>query len=252
MTTKLRYQMLPYNREGEIDYSKLCFNPDDPDPLPDGMRQNPLLIEVLSILTARFDSNRRPDVFLDSNTFICYDRRNLNVRVGPDCYAAFGVDARAVRQRRLYLPWEAGKPPDFALEVASETTARHDVTGKRRIYAQVGVPEYWRFDPSGGDLYGAPLAGERLVEGAYHPIELTTDPDGVLKGYSPALELSLCWHDEWLYFYDPKTGEYLENFEQTQEARQADQAALQAERTARQADQARIRQLEEELRRRRP
>ena len=231
--------MLAYNLQSVIDYDKLCFNPDEPEPLPEAMIQNPVLFEILSILAARFTGgNRRPDVFLDSNTFICYDPGNLNVRVAPDCYMAFGVDARAIRERKIYLPWEVGKPPDFALEAASESTARHDVAGKRRIYARIGVPEYWRFDSTGGDHYGDPLAGEQLVEGVYRPVELTTGPDGVLKGYSPALALYLCWHDEWLYLYDPETGTYLGNLEQTQ-------AALRAE-------QARVRQLEEELRRRQP
>ena len=287
MTTKLPYTMLPYDRQGEIDYASLDFNPDEPEPLPDAMIQNPQIFEIMTILAARFDRRRRPDVFIDSNTFICYDRRNLNVRVGPDCYVAFGVDSRSIRQRRIYLPWEAGKPPDFALEIASETTARHDVSGKRRIYAEVGVPEYWRFDPSGCELYGDPLVGERLAEGAYTPIDLTTEPDGVLKGYSPSLALSLCWYEGWLYLYDPVTGEYLRNIIQLQDdllaaqdaleaeqaaleaeraalqaeraAREAKRDALQAERAAREAEQiareaaeARVRQLEEELRRRPP
>ena len=81
---------------------------------------------------------------------ICYDPNNLNVRVGPDFYFASGVDAPAIERTKLYLPWEAGKPPDFVLEIASESTAEHDVTGKRQIYAEIGVPEYWRFDRSGG------------------------------------------------------------------------------------------------------
>ena len=67
------------------------------------------------------------------------------------------------------------------------------MTGKRRIYAEIGVPEYWRFDRSGGHYYGAPLAGERLVDGIYQPVPLSGEPDGILKGYSPALRLSLCW-----------------------------------------------------------
>ena len=48
-------------------------------------------------------------MFLDNETYICYDPRNLNVRVAPDIYLAFGVDARAIRPRRLYLPWEGGQ-----------------------------------------------------------------------------------------------------------------------------------------------
>ena len=55
------------------------------------------------------------------------------------------------------------------------------------------MPEYWRFDPSGGEYHDAPLSGGLLVDGAYHPVELTTEPDGILKGYSPLLELSLAW-----------------------------------------------------------
>ncbi len=252
--------MLAYNRQGAIDYDSLEFNPDAPEPLPEGMIQNPVLFEILSILAARFiENSRRPDVFLDSNTFICYDRTNLNIRVGPDCYMAFGVDARAIRERKIYLPWEAGKPPDFVLEVASETTARRDVTRKRDIYAQIGVPEYWRFDPTGGEHYGQSLAGEQLIEGDYQAIDLATDPDGVLKGYSPALGLYLCWHEEWFYFYDPATGSYLRNLAQTQEALRSELGAhedtetlLRVERAAREADRARIRQLEGELRRRLP
>ena len=256
MTTKLKYKMLPYNREGEIDFSKLLFDPHERLTVPDAMIQNPIMIELMHVLNGRFRSNQRPDIFLDSNTYICYDRRDLNVRVGPDCYVAFGVDARAIRQRGLYLPWEVGKPPDFVVEVASPSTSRQDLRPKRDIYARIGIPEYWRVDPTGGDLYGQPLAGERLVEGAYQPMELTTEPDGVLKGHSPALSLSLCWRDEWLYLYDPETGQYLMNIGQALDAytsSQADlheeRAALQEERAAREAAQSRVRELEAEVRR---
>jgi hypothetical protein len=51
-----------------------------------------------------------------------------------------------------------------------------------------------------------------LVEGEYRPFELTTEPDGVLKGFSPTLGLSLCWDEARLYLYDPVTGEYLRNY----------------------------------------
>ena len=60
-----------------------------------------------------------------------------------------------------------GKPPDWVLEVASESTSRVDVNRKPGIYAQIGVPEYWRFDPTGGRYHGQPMAGERLVGTAF-------------------------------------------------------------------------------------
>ena len=232
MTTKLAYQI-----ESVIEYDKLGFDPDEPEPLPDAMFQYPIFQEVFHILDTHI-TNLYPseDVFRSSNTFICYDQTNLNVRVSPDFYVAFGVDSLAIKQRKIYLPWEVGKPPDFVLEVASESTAQQDMIAKRQIYAQIGIPEYWRFDPTGGDYYGQPLAGDRLVNHTYEPMELTAEPDGILKGYSPALRLSLCGLDGMLKFYNHETNTYLRNLVQTQAA------LTQAE--------ARVHQLSRELERR--
>ena len=148
------------------------------------------------------------------------------MRVAPDVYVAFGVDNEAIRPRRIYLPWEVGKVPDWVLEIASESTRRVDLNRKPAIYAQIGVPELWRFDPQGGRYYGFALDGLRLVNGEYRPIELTTEPDGILKGYSEELELSLAWDEGWPRFYDPATGAYLQNWRQDREALRTTQGAL--------------------------
>ena len=264
--------MLPYHRQGDIDYACLDFDPHERELPPDAMEQELAVHDLLNLLASHFtDFGARPDTFLSSNTILCYDPSNLNVRLAPDVYLAFGVDERAIRQRRLYLPWEVGKPPDLAVEVASASTARQDVTAKRDIYARIGVPEYWRFDPTGHDYYDRPLAGEQLVDGVYQPISLTREPDGILKGYSAVLRLSLCWAGGRPRLHDPTTNTYLENWREVAAARAAaevelnaaetrvavEQAARLAERAARLAEQAaraaaeeRIRQLEAELRRR--
>ncbi len=242
----------PYRRKGTLDYVSLDYDPDKPVLKPDAMQQNLQLLAIFSLLQAHVtDFNRRPDVFLDANTIICYDPRNLNVRVSPDVYLAFGVDAQAIRPRKLYLPWEVGKPPDWVLEIASSSTGREDTGRKRHIYAQIGVPEYWRFDPTvEGEYHGARLAGERLVGGMYRPLPLTTAPDGILKGYSPVLGLSLCWDDGWPRLYDPVAGSYLESWQEVAAERDAAEARIAVEQAARQTAEARIRQLEAELRRR--
>ena len=242
--------MLPYRRQGEIDYASLEYDPDEPEPLPEAMEQEPVIQEILGIISSRFtDFGLRPDNFLSSNTILCYDPANLNVRVQPDIYLAFGVDAQAIRPRKLYLPWEVGKPPDWALEVASESTAQADTDRKPGIYAAVGIPEYWRFDPTGGEYHGHPLAGERLVNGAYQPIPLTTEPDGILKGYSAILELSLCWDEGWPRFYDPATATYLENWRQERAARLSAEAERDAERAERLAAETENERLREQIRR---
>ena len=73
-------------------------------------------------------------------------------------------------------------------------------------------------------------------------MELTTAPDGVLKGYSPVLGLSLAWDEGWPRFYDPSTGMYLENWREAA-ARAADAEAQ------RDAAEAEVRRLREMLRR---
>ncbi len=244
------YQMLTYRRQGEIDYAGLDFDPDEKEVPPDHMEQSREIHEVIGLLMAWFtDFWRRPDVFLDTDTNVCYDRRNLNVRVAPDVYLAFGVDAEAIRPRKLYLPWEVGKPPDWALEIASDSTKKNDIENKPGIYALIGVPEYWMFDPSGGAYYGQPLTGLSLVNGVYRPIELTREPDGLLKGYSEVLGLSFCWDEGWPRFYDRSTGSYLENWREGQAARQAAEAERDAALSERDAALSENRRLRQELRR---
>ena len=236
--------MLPYVKRGEIDYASLDYNPDEPEPMPEAMEQEPVVQEIIGILGSRFtDFSHRPDVFLSSNTILCYDPSNLNVRRQPDIYLAFGVDQGAIRRRRIYLPWEAGKPPDLALEVGSESTGSEDTVVKPRVYATIGIPEYWRFDPSGGEHHGAPMSGGTLRDGVYHPVELSTEPDGVLKGFSEVMGLYLCWDDGWPRFYDPDTGSYLENWRQERAAREAERAANEAENAALLAENERLREL---------
>ena len=240
-------RMLPYRRQGEIDYASLEFDPNEKNVTPDAMEQNLELAEILGLFRARFtDFNRRPDVFLDNETFICYDPSNLNVRAAPDIYLAFGVDAEAIRPRKIYLPWEVGKPPDWAMEIASESTASADINRKPAIYAAIGIPEFWRFDPTGGRYHGQPIWGGELVEGSYRELPQTREPDGILKVYSPLLGISLCWDDGWPLVYDPTTQVYDRNWraEQAYAIAVRDQRdAAREERDAALAEVERLREL---------
>ena len=227
------YTMLPYRRMGEIDYASLEFDADELVEKPDAMEQEQPQDQIIGYLYSFFtEFSQRPDVFLSRDTNICHDPRDLNVRVSPDAYLAFGVDARAIRPRKLYLPWEVGKPPDWALEVASESTYRIDIRNKPLIYARIGVPEYWMFDPTGGGYYGELIIGMLLSDGVYRRVELTTEPDGILKGYSPVLQLSLAWDEGWPRFYNPATGTYLLNWRESLEAWERDREALEEKREA--------------------
>ena len=169
----------------------------------------------------------------------------------PDLLVAFGVDrAQAVEQNGYSIRGQ-GKPPDFVLEIASVRTAENDYTDKRVDYANFGIPEYWRFDPTGNQRYDAPLAGDRLVQGAYQLIEIVEVEPEHLHGYSSVLNLALCWDHGHLRLYDPDAQRHLMTFAEEREARVAEREARVAAENRADAAEARMRELEEELKRRR-
>ena len=182
---------------------------------------------------------------------------NLSQRTGllyPDLLVAFDADRDHAFARLGYAMDVQGKPPEFVLEVASVHTALNDYTTKREGYAAFGVREYWRFDPTGGERYPAGLAGDRLVDGEYQPIAVSQTGAGMYLGYSEVLNLELRWENGQLRWFDPVTVGFLLTHEEEAEGRIAAERELEAERQARMADAAeslaRVRQLEEELRRR--
>ena len=182
------YPAIPYRKMGEIDYDSLDFDPHESVEKPDAMLQHREQRAMLDLLDAYFaDDGDSPDVFVDYDSNICWDPTNLRRHVSPDVYIAFGVDAKAIRERLIYLPWEVGKPPDFAMEIASPSTAKEDVKDKPRIYEwKIKAQELWMHDPSGGRYYKFPLKGFKMVDGKYQEIELTTGagrrPKGVQRG----------------------------------------------------------------------
>ena len=176
----------------------------------------------------------------------------------PDLLVAFDVDPQAYRASNGYVVSEQRKPPDFVLEVASESTADIDVGEKREDYAALGIVEYWRFDETGRH-HGERLAGERLVDGVYVALEIEELPDGSFQGYSAALGLYIRWESGNLVFCDQAIGLPFATFADERaranaehEARVAAEVELNAEREARAAAEARVRELEDRLRRQSP
>lgn len=162
------------------------------------------------------------------------------IRKYPDLLIAFDVDPVAYDESNGYIISEQGKPPDFVMEVASASTGDIDVGEKRDDYAVLGIPEYWRFDET-GEHHGARLAGGRLVDGEYQPIPIEPLSEDTLQGYSAVLDLNIRWHDGRLEWFDPATGRHILTFDD-------ERARADDERAARLQAEARVRELEEELR----
>ena len=143
--------------------------------------------------------------------------------MAPDLLIALGADPETYRENNGYVISEQAKPPDFVLEIASRSTGRQDVVEKRAPYANLGIPEYWRFDET-GEFHGTRLAGDRLVDGRYEPVPIETLEDGIMQGYSAVLNLFIRWDQGQLGWHDPETGQHIATFAQEREARMAAEA----------------------------
>ena len=196
----------------------------------------------------------RDDVYVVGNLLVYYQQGDRNKSVSPDLMVVLGASKHV---RSSYRLWEEPKAPDFVLEIASESTYRADRGEKRDIYADMGVLEYWQYDPVGSYL-DPPLLGLRLVEGRYVPIPAMAQ-EGVLTVRSEVLGLELHLTSgasvrEALHFYNPVRAEYLRTYreeaqarlkaedrlEQTEDELRQTQERLREERAARQALEAEL------------
>ena len=151
----------------------------------------------------------------------------------PDLLVAFGVDPDAFERSNAYVIEEQGKPPDFVLEIASPSSRRRDLVTKRAAYANLEIPEYWRFDEL-AKRRPRKLAGDRLEGREYRPLPTELLPNGVVQGYSPVLDLHLRWEDGRLVWHDPATGRPIASLAEERARADAEQGArLMAEQHAR-------------------
>ncbi len=159
----------------------------------------------------------------------------------PDLLIAFNVDPISYYESNGYIISEQGKPPDFVLEIASASTGDEDTGPKRLDYQALGITEYWRFDET-GDHHGARLAGDRLIEGRYHPVPVEEISGGILQGYSQVLDLRVRWERGQLKWHDPATGQHILTYQD--QLLRADSERIRAD-----SAEARVQELEAELHR---
>ena len=166
----------------------------------------------------------------------------------PDLLIALDVDPAAYYESNGYIIGEQPKPPDFVLEVASPSTGDEDTGPKRLDYEALGVSEYWRFDET-GEHHKTKLAGDRLVNGVYEPIAIEELAEGILQGYSPALNLFIRWEQGRLTWHDPATGSHILTYDDQRTRAESERAARMEAAARAEAAEARAEAAEAELRR---
>lgn len=195
------------------------------------------LLIVLEVLR-QFLTGRQATVL--GNQFLYYAQGYPRLRTAPDVMVIFDV---APGGRDSYKVWEEGQVPAVIFEITSAGTRQQDEGFKKTLYEQLGVQEYWQFDPK-GEWIAEQLRGYRLRGDVYEPI---TDSQ------SQPLQLRLAVDGKLIAFYRLDNGEKLLIPDEladalTQETTARQQAEAQAVRERQRAERlaARLRELGED------
>ena len=221
---------LPYAPTGKAEH----YPETDGKPMAETEKHRDEITRALQALPPHFA--KIPDICVSGNMMMYYVEGNPRYCVSPDVFVAFGVERK---ERRVYKIWEEGKPPDFVLEFSSGSTFRNDLGGKKTLYAELGVREYFLYDADKMYL-PTPLMGFRLVGRDY--VQIPPRSDGSV--HSATLGLDLHPRTEGLRFYDPVAQRWLQTPAEAAEER-AEHAEERAEHA--EAEAARLREELERL-----
>jgi Uma2 family endonuclease len=156
----------------DSDYEDGVYYPSsDGKPMAEtGIHVNALLM-LYQLLLEFFKD--RADVLITGNQFWYWEKGNPKARRAPDVMVVPGVPREP--PRRSYRMWLEGNTlPAAIFEMSSKKTITSDLGPKYKLYEQLGVREYFLFDPDCRVLRPA-LQGHRLVKGRYRPIPAADD-----------------------------------------------------------------------------
>jgi Uma2 family endonuclease len=212
--------------------AEIIYPSSDGEPLAETQQHILAILNTLGIL--RLYLQERPAVVF-ADQFLYYIEGNPKARVAPDVMVVFEIEKRLYANYKI---WEGQQTPAIIFEVTSTGTKETDWNFKKTLYEQLGVTEYWLFDPY-GEWVTEQLQGFRLNE------------DGIYKAIadncSEVLQLRLQAEEYLINFYRLDNGEKLLTPEELYSATlDANQRAEQADRRAERAE-ARARRLEEKL-----
>ena len=169
-------------------------------------------IRAYAIRALRIRYAAHPGFFAGGDLGLLFERGNPAAVMAPDLLVSFGAGGGA---RSSYKLWEA-PVPDLVMELLSPKTWRRDVEAKPRLYEDLGVREFWLFDPIG--KLPRPVNGWCLdANRVYAPLPAL--PDGGCR--STVLDLDLVAHGDGFRFRDPSTGELLPDHAETATALRA-------------------------------
>ena len=179
--------------------SEIIYPSSDGEPLAETQQHVLAILMTLALLRLHLQEQQAV-VFADQ--YLYYIEGNPRARVAPDVMVVFDIEKRLYANYKI---WEGQQTPAIIFEVTSAGTKETDWNYKKTLYEQLGVTEYWLFDPY-GEWVAEQLQGYRLNEdGLYKPIR---------DNCSEVLQLKLQAEEYLIGFYRLDNGEKLLTLEE--------------------------------------
>ena len=213
--------------------SEIIYPSSDGEPLAE-TQQHVLAILMSLALLRLYLQEQQAVVFADQ--YLYYIEGNSRARVAPDVMVVFDIEKRLYPNYKI---WEGQQTPAIIFEVTSAGTKETDWNFKKTLYEQLGVTEYWLFDPY-GEWITEQLQGYRVNEdGVYKPIR---------DNCSEVLQLKLQAEAYLIGFYRLDNGEKLLTPEELYSANLAANQRVEQETQRAEQEKARADRLAEKLR----
>lgn len=197
----------------------------DGEPMGETDLHRDWMVRILEILRWRYRGQR---VYIASDLLVYYEEGSTSKFVVPDDFICLDCDPG---RRRTFKTWVEKRVPDVVFEVTSNSSSRLDTVKKPVIYEQIGVKEYFIYDPTCDYLEPA-LQGYRMIDGYLKQIKPI---NGMLE--CETLQLGLRLIDQELEFFDLGTGEIaLDAAQAEREAKEAECEAKEVERLAKEVE----------------
>lgn len=178
----------------------------DEDPLGETDFHAHETIGLFEALRSFFKADR--DIYVAMDNFLYYKKDHPKAVISPDVYVVKGVEKK---KRRTYKVWEeGGHVPAVVFEITSASSKTLDLGKKKTICEELGVKEYFLFDPL-GEYLSPVLRGFRLQAGVY--VEILPDADSNLLSEELRLKFS-SRTPGLLRVIDPRTGKMVPRYEE--------------------------------------
>ncbi len=227
----------------ELKRPEVIYPESDGKPMGETDLHRKLIVDLIEAADHRFLED--PDVYVTGDLLLYYEEGDPTKVIVPDVFVVRGLEKRL---RRTYKLWEEKKAPDVVVEVSSKSTHVEDKGNKKVIYEDLGVREYFLFDPEGKWLR-PPLQGYRLVGNVLEPVQARRTEEGALVLVSEVLGLELRAEGSALRWVDPRTGKPLPTPCELHGVAEAEWKRAETEKNRADAAEAELARVREELER---